>query len=52
MKKPVIWIPAIITSLILGPLATTVFQMKNIAAGAGMGTSRISWTNSDMADND
>ena len=41
MKKPVIWLPAIIASAILGPLATTVFNMTNNASGAGMGTSGL-----------
>lgn len=41
MKKPVIWLPAIIASAILGPLSTTVFQMTNNASGAGMGTSGL-----------
>jgi uncharacterized membrane protein len=41
MKKPVIWLPAIIASAILGPLSTTVFKMTNNAAGAGMGTSGL-----------
>lgn len=38
VKKPVIWLPAIITSAILGPLSTMVFKMTNNAAGSGMGT--------------
>lgn len=41
MKKPVIWLPAIIASAILGPLSTTVFNMTNNASGAGMGTSGL-----------
>lgn len=41
MKKPVIWLPAIIASAILGPLSTTVFQMTNNASGAGMGTAGL-----------
>ena len=41
MKKPVIWLPAIIASAILGPLATTVFNMTNNASGAGMGTAGL-----------
>lgn len=41
MKKPIIWLPPIITSAILGPLATVVFKMKNNPAGAGMGTSGL-----------
>ena len=38
MKKPVIWLPAIIASAILGPISTMVFHMTNNASGAGMGT--------------
>lgn len=38
VKNPRIWIPPIITSMITGPIATVVFRMENIAAGAGMGT--------------
>lgn len=38
MKKPVIWLPAIIASAILGPVSTIAFHMTNNASGAGMGT--------------
>ena len=41
MKKPVIWLPAIISSAILGPLATMVFNMSNNATGSGMGTAGL-----------
>jgi uncharacterized membrane protein len=41
MKKPVIWLPAIIASAILGPISTSVFHMTNVATGAGMGTSGL-----------
>lgn len=41
VRNPRIWIPPIITSAILGPLATVVFKMENNAAGAGMGTSGL-----------
>lgn len=41
MKKPVIWLPAIISSAILGPISTMVFKMTNNASGAGMGTSGL-----------
>ena len=37
LKKPVIWLPAIITSVILGPLSTTVFHILNNSVGGGMG---------------
>lgn len=39
IKNPKIWIPPIIASAIGGAIATTVFKMSNIPAGAGMGTS-------------
>ena len=41
MKKPVIWLPAIIASAILGPISTMVFHMTNNPSGAGMGTSGL-----------
>lgn len=41
MKKPVIWLPAIIASVILGPISTLVFHMENNPSGAGMGTSGL-----------
>ena len=41
MKKPMIWLPAIITSAILGPLSTLVFHMTNNSTGSGMGTAGL-----------
>ncbi|AME09232.1 PTS sugar transporter subunit IIC [Gemella sp. oral taxon 928] len=41
MKKPIIWIPPIIASAILGPVATLVCAMENNPAGGGMGTSGL-----------
>ncbi len=41
VKKPIIWLPAIISSAILGPLATMVFQMTNNSTGGGMGTAGL-----------
>jgi len=41
LMHPAILIPPTLASAILGPLATTVFQMKNISASAGMGTSGL-----------
>jgi uncharacterized membrane protein len=41
VKKPIIWLPAIITSAILGPISTTIFQMTNNATGSGMGTAGL-----------
>lgn len=40
-KNPKIWLPAIFTSIILGPIATKIFGMKNVFEGAGMGTSGL-----------
>lgn len=41
VKKPIIWLPAIITSAILGPVSTLVFDMTNNATGSGMGTAGL-----------
>jgi len=41
MKKPVIWLPAIISSAILGPVSTMVLHMTNNATGSGMGTAGL-----------
>ena len=41
MKKPVLWLPVILVSAILGPLSTTVFMTLTDASGAGMGTSGL-----------
>ena len=41
VKKPVIWLPAILTSAILGPISTMVFHMTNNATGSGMGTAGL-----------
>ena len=41
LKAPAILIPPTLASAILGPLATTVFQMKNAGSAAGMGTSGL-----------
>lgn len=41
LNKPLIWIPPIISSAILGPVATVIFQMENSRIGAGMGTSGL-----------
>ncbi len=39
VKKPIIWLPPIITSAITGILSTCVFKMENpIAVASGMGT--------------
>lgn len=41
VRKPVIWLPAIITSAILGPISTAVFGMTSNATGSGMGTAGL-----------
>lgn len=41
VKKPIIWLPVIITSAILGPVSTMVFHMTNNATGSGMGTAGL-----------
>lgn len=41
MKKPVIMLPMILSSAILGPLSTCVFKVKCGASGGGMGTSGL-----------
>ncbi len=41
MKKPIIMLPMVISSAILGPLSTCVFALKCGASGGGMGTSGL-----------
>lgn len=41
VKKPIIWLPAIIASAVLGPVSTLVFGMTNNATGSGMGTAGL-----------
>lgn len=41
MKKPVIMLPMMISSAILGPISTCVFKLKCGASGGGMGTSGL-----------
>lgn len=41
IKNPYIWIPPTLASMITGPVATLVFELKNIPLGAGMGTSGL-----------
>lgn len=38
LKKPLIWLPTIIVSFILGPISTAVMGLTCNAVGAGMGT--------------
>lgn len=41
VRKPIIWLPVIITSAILGPVSTLIFGMTNNATGSGMGTAGL-----------
>ena len=41
VRKPIIWIPVILSSAILGPIGTMVFHMTNNATGSGMGTAGL-----------
>ncbi|MBQ0098334.1 MAG: PTS sugar transporter subunit IIC [Oscillospiraceae bacterium] len=41
VRHPLIWIPPILTSAILGPISTCVLKMSCDSAGAGMGTSGL-----------
>ena len=38
VRHPQIWIPAIVSSAVLGPVGTVVLHMTNNATGSGMGT--------------
>lgn len=38
VKRPVIWLPTILSSAIVGPIATVLFKMVNTGVSAGMGT--------------
>ncbi len=41
VRKPIIWLPAILSSAILGPVGTMVLGMTNNATGSGMGTAGL-----------
>ncbi len=41
VRKPIIWLPPIIASAILGPISTCLLHMSCDALGAGMGTSGL-----------
>lgn len=41
LKKPIIWLPTIIASAILGPIATCVLQTTCLGSSAGMGTAGL-----------
>lgn len=41
VRKPIIWLPVILTSAILGPVSTMLFGMTNDSVGSGMGTAGL-----------
>lgn len=41
VKKPIIALPAIIASIVAGPVSTCVFHMTNNATGSGMGSAGL-----------
>lgn len=41
MRKPIIWLPAIISSAILGPVSTILLGMTSNATGSGMGSAGL-----------
>ena len=41
VRRPLIWLPAILSSAILGPVGTMLFKMTNNATGSGMGTAGL-----------
>lgn len=41
MRHPLIWIPSIFTSAVLGPLSTMIFEMQSNPVGSGMGTAGL-----------
>lgn len=41
IRKPIIWLPSIIASAILGPISTCIFKIECMGASAGMGTAGL-----------
>ena len=41
MKKPILWLPPVIASAILGPVSSCLFKMVSNPVGSGMGTSGL-----------
>lgn len=41
VKKPAIWLPAIVSSAVLGPVSTKLLGMTSNATGSGMGTAGL-----------
>lgn len=41
VRRPIIWLPAILSSAILGPVGTILLKMTSNATGSGMGTAGL-----------
>ena len=41
IKKPIIWLPTIIASAILGPISTCLLKVECMGSSAGMGTAGL-----------
>ena len=41
VRKPIIWLPAILSSAILGPISSAVLKMTNTSIGSGMGSAGL-----------
>lgn len=41
IRHPLIWLPAIVSSAVLGPVSTVLFKMESNAVGSGMGTAGL-----------
>ena len=41
LRRPIIWLPSIISSAVLAPLSTMVFKMVNTPVGSGMGSAGL-----------
>lgn len=41
VRKPIIWLPAIVASAITGPISAAVLKMVSTATGSGMGTAGL-----------
>jgi uncharacterized membrane protein len=41
VRRPLIWVAPTVAGAVAGALSTTLFQMTNVPAGAGMGTSGL-----------
>lgn len=41
IKNPLIWIPPTLSSIILGPISTTIFKLETNSIASGMGTSGL-----------